>query len=57
MSSNPLTDEQLYGEPAKDSEQQQAADYCPYKNVRCMAWDHGCQAKMCIQEIEDEGND
>jgi len=47
-SSMPLTNEQLFGEPAKDADA--AMDgRCPYSEEVCMCWDHGeCQAGVCI---------
>ena len=64
MSSEPLTFEQLWGVPVDTAVEEQSeirdrmvSDYCPYKKIRCMGWDHGCQVELCIQETKDEGND
>jgi len=45
----PVTYEQLYGEPEPERPvQEHPADYCPYKEHKCLCWDHGCQAEVCI---------
>jgi len=53
-SKQPLTYEQIWGEPEqlKIDNRKSSMNYCPYKKIRCYAWDHGCQAEVCI--VEDE---
>lgn len=47
----PLTEEQLWGVPEEQIKKVEAPkDFCPRKNIRCQAWDDGCQAEICIQE-------
>jgi len=53
MSQKPLTDEQIWGVPAEEGEKvESSANYCPYKEIECSAWDHGCQAEICILEAD-----
>jgi len=44
----------LWGLPESELPQTQQVHECPYKGVQCLCWDHGCQADICVLEIEDE---
>lgn len=58
MSGKPLTDEQIWGVPVDTAVEEQpeiegrtAFDYCPYKKIRCSAWDRGeCRIQKCMLE-------
>lgn len=55
MPCNPLTDEQIWGVPEKNSKELSVKDdLCHLKKIKCPAWDNksGCQAEVCILEID-----